>query len=256
MSGVRGAVHVHSDYSHDGRDSLETLRDAAIAHGLRWIALTDHAEDFDAALFREYLAHCAALSDVGLQFVPGLEYRFPDARGIHVLALGVTTWIEPGSIAPFFEQARTRATMTVLAHPISCAYKPPAVVLEHVDAIEIWNVRYNSDVLPDPRALELFHAAHARRPEMVATLGLDLHDSTKFPRSRIVAAIEPETAGFTLSTIKNGSFSSEGRWLALDAGASLDEGGMRSLRRRRAMLDLTLRSRRRLARFGRVIGID
>ena len=48
-NGLTAVVHVHSSYSHDGRDSLEDLREFGLAHGIQLIGMTDHAEDFEAA---------------------------------------------------------------------------------------------------------------------------------------------------------------------------------------------------------------
>lgn len=44
-SDLRGDLHVHSDMSGDGQDSLEAMLDKAAAKGLEYIAITDHAEN-------------------------------------------------------------------------------------------------------------------------------------------------------------------------------------------------------------------
>ena len=50
--GCVGVVHVHSDYSADGRDSLEQLRAFALERGIAFIGLTDHAEHMRPAVDR------------------------------------------------------------------------------------------------------------------------------------------------------------------------------------------------------------
>lgn len=42
---LRGDLHVHTDVSGDGRQSLEQVLDIAVARGWEYIAITDHAED-------------------------------------------------------------------------------------------------------------------------------------------------------------------------------------------------------------------
>jgi len=42
---VRGDLHVHSDWSGDGRESIEAMIDAASARGYAYVALTDRAEN-------------------------------------------------------------------------------------------------------------------------------------------------------------------------------------------------------------------
>lgn len=45
VSDLRGDLHVHTDWSGDGRSSLTEMLDAAVARGLEYVAITDHAED-------------------------------------------------------------------------------------------------------------------------------------------------------------------------------------------------------------------
>ncbi len=42
---LRGDLHVHSDWSGDGRSSLDDMLGAAVELGLEYVAITDHAED-------------------------------------------------------------------------------------------------------------------------------------------------------------------------------------------------------------------
>lgn len=42
---LRGDLHVHTDWSGDGRSSIVEMLDAAVARGLDYVAITDHAED-------------------------------------------------------------------------------------------------------------------------------------------------------------------------------------------------------------------
>jgi DNA polymerase (family 10) len=45
VSDLRGDLHVHSDWSGDGRSAVTEMLDAAVGRGLDYIAITDHAED-------------------------------------------------------------------------------------------------------------------------------------------------------------------------------------------------------------------
>src|SRR5215469_5131451 len=101
MADAVGVVHVHSAYSHDSRDSLASVREFALARELRFVGLTDHAEDFDADRFAAYRAECAGLSDAAVTLIPGLEFRFEGYTGLHLLALGLTRWITPAKPEDF-----------------------------------------------------------------------------------------------------------------------------------------------------------
>jgi hypothetical protein len=241
---VPGAIHMHSDYSHDGLDSLEHLREVCIARGIRWVGITDHAEDLDEEVFGEYLAHCASLSDDTFRFTPGLEFRFGGFRGVHLFAVGLDRWIQPRTFDEFFDQTDTAARFTVLAHPVLCRYVVPPTVLDRVDAIEIWNTNYNTRYFADPRAIALYHTLHARRPEVVATVGLDQHDSSNDREVRTLISSDDFAA--PADALKAGRFRTIGRNAAFDSTASMSAGEMRSLRIRRSAFDVVERVQNRV----------
>jgi hypothetical protein len=210
-----GALHVHSDYSHDGLDSLEAIRAFAWHRGIAFLGLTDHAEDFDRSRFDEYVGRCRAVSADGPLLLPGLEFRFSGYPGLHLLALGLTEWIEPATPADFIRQARGRAGFTVVAHPMLAKYRVPDEVCAGVDAIEVWNAAYNTRWLPDPKAIALLQRLRVHRPEVVGIAGLDQHDSSNDRETRVVLH-RPDLVD-PLAALRAGRFSNRGRSLAFGA---------------------------------------
>jgi hypothetical protein len=240
-----GAIHMHSDYSHDGLDSLEAMREMCLVRGIHFVGLTDHAEDFVPELFGEYVQHCAAVSDEQVRFIPGLEFRFPGLRGVHLLALGLRTWIAPHSAEEFFELTRTEAQLTLLAHPMLARYNIPQIVLDHIDGIEVWNANYNTRYLPDPQAMRLCHDLSRIRPGVVATAGLDQHDGSNDRELRVI--LQDPSAAEPLLEIKSGRFSNSGRTMQFDSRASLSPGRMRLLKTARWAFDVCERTQDRVA---------
>ena len=214
MNVVYGAIHMHSDYSHDGRDSLDALREICKTRGMSFVGMSDHAEDLVPEEFEEYKLHCAELSEPGFMMIPGLEFRFAGHKGLHLLALGLQEWIAPTTPAEFFEQARCAAKITVLAHPVLARYRIPDVVLDNVDAIEVWNGTYNTRYLPDPKTIRIVQELRRRRPEVVATVGLDQHDSRNDRELRVIL---PAEASDPLTELRAGRFSNVGRTMRLDS---------------------------------------
>jgi hypothetical protein len=242
---IAGAIHMHSDYSHDGVDSLESLREACVARGIRWVGLTDHAEDFETDVFAEYSAHCASLSDELVSFIPGLEYRFAGFRGIHLFAIGVNEWICPRTPDEFFLQTNEVGAFTVLAHPIICRYAPPQIVLDHVDGIEVWNTRYNGRYLADPDAISLYKTVRQKRPAVVGTVGLDQHDSAIDGGVRTL--VSADDLGDPVAALKAGRFRSSGRNTGFDSTPTLSASQMRQLRIKRFAMDFLIGWRRRMS---------
>lgn len=215
MTGTVGIVHVHSAYSHDGRDSLEAIRQFAAERGIAFVALTDHAEDFTPAIWEEYVARCRALSDASVRLIPGLEFRFEGHRGLHLLAFELARWIEPHTPDEFIALASEAARCTVVAHPILAGYTMPASVRDGIAAIEVWNATYNTRYLPDPRALRLLRALRRARPGVVGLAGLDQHDRRNDRQTRVVL---DDGIADPVAALRAGRFVNVGRTMRFGAG--------------------------------------
>lgn len=247
---LAGAVHVHSAYSHDGHDPLDRVRDYAVAAGIRFIAMTDHAEDFDAARFGEYVEACRALSDERVTIIPGLEFRFARHRGLHLLACGLDRWFQPATPEDFANGVADAAQLTILAHPILTAYRVPPVVWDCIDAVEVWNAAYNTRYLPDPRAMALLHVVQRSRPAVVAVAGLDQHDATNDRRTRVVLK-DPRDLSNPLVAIREGRFTNRGQTMSFAADASLPTATRVGLTAARAVFDRIERTQERVVRAWR-----
>jgi PHP domain len=240
-----GVVHVHSAWSHDSKDSLAALREFALERGLRFVGLTDHAEDFDEQKFDAYRAECANLSDEKVTLIPGLEFRFEGHTGLHLLALGLRRWIMPAKPADFIQETNGATSLTIAAHPILFKYHAPDEVRGGIDAIEVWNAKYNTRYLPDPMAIRLLHAVRRTRPEVVGTVGLDQHDATNDRRTRVIvdaAAADP------LAEIRHGRFQNRGLNMTFGPDVAWPLYGLPLLHATRFVFDRVERAQERLAK--------
>lgn len=257
-AGAVGVVHVHSDYSHDGRDPLERLATFGRERGLSFVCLTDHAEDFGPGDFERYRLDCERHSGGGVRLIPGLEFRFEGFPGLHLLALGVRTWIAPPTTPDaFIEQAPAAAGLTIVAHPMLARYRLPDSVRRGIDAVEVWNAAYDTRYLPDPRAFELYTALRRERPGLLATAGLDQHDASNDRRTRVV--LEDAGAADPVAELRAGRFSNRGltlRFAARPGWGAVRLGALKALRGGLAGIeglhDAVARARRRGARKGGV----
>jgi predicted metal-dependent phosphoesterase TrpH len=206
--GSVGVVHVHSDYSHDGRDPLAQLAKFARERGLGFVCLTDHAEDFGPEAFERYLRECEQQSHDGLRLIPGLEFRFRGFPGLHLLALGLRAWIQPATPEAFIELAPGVSGLTIVAHPMLARYQLPEAVRRGIDAIEVWNAAYDTRYLPDPRAFELLRALQPERPDLLAVAGLDQHDARNDRRTRVV--LHDPSADDPVAELRAGRFTNRG----------------------------------------------
>jgi hypothetical protein len=132
--------------------------------------------------------------------------------------------------------------MTVLAHPVLARYQIPDVVLDNIDGIEVWTGNYNTRYLPDPRSIRIVQELRRRRPEVVATVGLDQHDSRNDRELRVVL---PAASSDPLVELRAGRFGNVGRTMRLDSGALLSPARLGALSAVRGVYDMVERAQDR-----------
>jgi hypothetical protein len=235
MNGSLGIVHVHSTFSHDGRDTLAALHAFARERGIAFVGLTDHAEDLDRTIFDRFVADCARVSTPDVRLIPGLEFRFAGWSGLHLLALGLRQWIEPATPAEFAAIAPGVAGFTIMAHPLLPRYQLPDEVAATLNGIEVWNAAYNTRFLPDPRAIRLLEHARRRYPQLVGVAGLDQHDSRNDRETRL--QLLADRAADPLEELRAGRFVNIGRTMRFPPRAPFGLGAMAVLTLLRGGLD-------------------
>lgn len=139
----RADLHVHTLAS-DGVDGVEAILDAAVAAGLKVIAITDH-ERIDAAVVAQRLARERELP---VEVIVGEEVT---TRNGHLVALFLRDRIKPwGRMRDAVAQVHEQGGLAIVAHPLVpyplCASErtirrllDDADPARHPDAIEAFN---------------------------------------------------------------------------------------------------------------------
>ncbi len=151
-------LHVHSEYSHDGRMTAAEIISLGKAAGLSGAAVCDH----DA---------CAPLPDGGdFLLIPGTEVSTD--RG-HLLGLFVTEPVPGGDLARAVSAIRAQGGIAVLAHPFERTDDASRFdgAARLVDGIEVMNSRAERK---NPRA-NAMAAALAERFSLPVFAGSDAH---------------------------------------------------------------------------------
>lgn len=169
---LKGALHVHSTYS-DGDFSLAELREVFRADGCRFVCMTDHAEAFDASKLKAYQEECRALSSDEFLFVAGLEYECE--RRMHILGYGAQRLANSKSPQTVIRDIEDQGAIPVIAHPKD-EFFPWIEEFEVLpQGIEAWNSKYDGRYAPRPQTFALLERLRARKPDLHAFYGLDLH---------------------------------------------------------------------------------
>lgn len=123
-----GAIHVHTELSHDSTGTIEEVAAAAREAGLDFVFTTEHPSPRLAEGFRG--------ERDGVQFFPGAELRF---GGGSLLVLDSTDFSDVKG-RPLADVARDVRAKGGLAVPGHLEEFDPAVDLSHADAIGVFNL--------------------------------------------------------------------------------------------------------------------
>lgn len=136
VADLRGDCHVHTDWSGDGRDSMEDMVAAAVARGLDYVVITDHAEDLRInGLSREQMLEQRRV-------VRELEQQRGDVRLFHGTELNIGTDgsvdYDPEFLAGFdvcvasVHSAFTRPVAEQTARIVAAVRNPAVTVIGHL----------------------------------------------------------------------------------------------------------------------------
>ncbi|HTX97599.1 MAG TPA: CehA/McbA family metallohydrolase [Mycobacterium sp.] len=165
----RGDLHLHTVHSDGQREPMEMVA-AAQASGLDFIVSTDHNTNSANRVWPQ----CSA----SLLVIPGEEVT---TRHGHWLAVGLSPhgWVDwryaprDGVFPRFAAEVRDAGGLVVAAHP--SAPVPGSLWefgFEHVDALEVWNGRWNLD---DEVSLRVWQRLLREGRHVAAVSGSDSH---------------------------------------------------------------------------------
>jgi len=216
---MEGLFHLHSDYSFDGKLSLEKLKEECVRRKQNFMVVTEHAEDFDAEKLKRYLAQCKSLTDRDFIVVPGLEFRLEGEMEVHVLVIGTETLCRAEAPRDVMEKMLSGecSGLAVLAHPSRNGHYIPKDLEHRIHGIEIWNAAYDSRYLPDYWAIRLFMSLRKLNRNLVGFGGLDLHDRSGFRELKLQMRHPCRKEAELLTHLKAGRFSIRGPYAGIDS---------------------------------------
>jgi len=219
---MEGLFHVHSNYSSDGKFSLEELREECSRRGYKFIILTDHAENFDPKKMKEFVNHCKQISDKDFMAIPGLEFNIDKDHEVHLLVVGLDglPWERgPEEILKKIRKGET-SSLTVMAHLSRSNHYIPPEYENSINGIEVWNAAYDSRYLPDHKAIRLFADLKKVNKRLIGFGGLDLHDHSGFRELRICLTNSCHNAQELLDHLKAGKFKIRGPFMSISSTPS------------------------------------
>lgn len=225
LKDLRADLHMHTTRS-DGRDTLDAMIEAAIAHGHEYIAITEHskalamANGFDAARVRQSVDEIAAARErhPGIPILHGLEV---DILGDGELDLDDETlqlldWVVV-SIHSRFDQPADVATARAVraaSHPLVHAFghptgrligtrEPVAFDVEAVcEAAAANGVAMEINASPDRLDLSDVNARLAREKGCSFVIDTDAHSAAQLEQQKF-GVFQARRAGLTRDDVRN-----------------------------------------------------
>ena len=201
---VRLAVHVHSDWSYDGRWSLSRISTEFGRRGFDAVLLCEHCRTFDRDRWTRYQAACReSEAETGAALVPGIEYSDPE-NTVHIPVWGAREFL--GSEIPTGELMSRLAgqaqAFAMLAHPNRRAAwrRIESRWIDQLHAVEIWNRK--SDGVRASRVRSWIEETGL--PPMAS---LDFHsDRQRFPMVTTIAGIDSADVAGMLPALREGRY--------------------------------------------------
>lgn len=238
---ARGFLHVHSTLSHDGKLSLSEISEFMQARGYHFVCISEHSQDLDESCLRVLREGAARASSKNFCMIPGIEFSCSSL--LHIVGAGCTELLDVSDPAALALQVRELGGFAVLAHPSRIQWDAPDKLIRAMNAIEAWNVLYDGKCLPAVKGLDFFNRAKAINPEVLATCGLDLHDTGGFYPAVIELTLPVLDARSVLEQLVAGNYRIESPLWSADARECIPASSLSSVRAIRPLLDRAGRGR-------------
>jgi hypothetical protein len=215
---LKGAIHLHTTLSHDGKLSLEELVEFLESRGHDFICVSEHSYDIDRQAMLNLAEQCGKLSKPDFLIIPGLEFRCHD--DIDILGYGVIEPCDSEDPATIIRHIKAHDGVPVLAHPTIHDYPLEREWISLLDGVELWN-NQEGKFLPQARTIRKFAELHEWQPRLKAFYGIDLHrPKSYYPISTVIEAKENSRKEI-LEALRDGNFHLQSPLLKLDSSGKI-----------------------------------
>lgn len=215
MKSVRGMLHVHSNYSYDGDNSIAEISFFFKSKGYHFVCLTEHGDDFTQDKMDAFFTECEANSRHDFIVIPGIEYRCNDE--IHLLVIGSKKLYQHTTPLEIVATTHAENILTIIAHPRHCRKNPDRAMIELVNGMELWNGHKDSKIIPHYHTYSIYNQCKKMNSRLLALGGSDLHSlANYFPLDTVIPSCALEAACI-LDRLKSGDFYIQGRFFRIQS---------------------------------------
>jgi len=177
MRKIKGVVHLHSNWSYDGKWELKKLVKIFSIFNVNFLLMAEHDRNFTQQKLSEYRLACKEASTSKCIVIPGIEYSNYD-NSMHILTWGNLPFFGEGvDTLTLVKNVESYSGVSVLAHPTENELykKNYENILPYISGVEIWNRKSNGFCIND-KAVELWSS----KKNLVPLVTLDFHNKKQF----------------------------------------------------------------------------
>jgi predicted metal-dependent phosphoesterase TrpH len=221
MKDFKGIIHVHSNYSYDGKHSIDEIAAFARQRSYAFVGMSEHSDTLDSDKVKRMRDECRRASTPDCLIIPGIE--FTCLGNLHLIGLGVQDYDsskDPLFINDFIQE---QGGVAIIAHPKRYHYQISQVLLTAVNGVEIWNAGYDGRFVPNDHSITLLKRARERHESLLAFGGQDLHTiNHKQAEVSLSVCCERLVPGLILDAIRDGNFVISNGYVSVGAQERLD----------------------------------
>lgn len=207
---VKCALHIHSKYSHDGQLSLAEIAAVYGNAGFQVVCLAEHSQDLSVQRIEMMKREAEYLSGKDFLLIVGIEYSCD--YGLHIVGVGCEMPLEDSYPVLVANQIRAAGCFSVLAHPRRYSWQIDTELAKSIDAVEIWNVRYDGKYLPLWQSLRGLNGMRIVNPNLLAIAGDDFHGMGGYYPLTVKMDVDSLCRKNILRALIAGRYTIESKW--------------------------------------------
>lgn len=204
MTVIKGAIHIHSLYSYDGKKSIEEIKHIYKSRGYNFIIMTEHAEKLEDDKFKLFISECKSLSEDDFVIIPGLEFRCKN--GLEILGLNISKKLNILEPKKLIELIQEKDGLAILAHPHKYKFSWDYNILKNLNGVEIWNYLYDGKHAPRVTSINLLKSLTKTNKNIFAYCGVDFHDNVHTAELIHYVIINKISSKEIINSLKLGKF--------------------------------------------------
>lgn len=203
----QGAVHLHTDLSHDGELTFEELTSFLKEKGYDFMTITEHSYDVDQDAMNRLAEQAEAASTDDFLVLAGIEFRCDTE--IDILGLGVHQTTEATDLAEVIDHIHAHDGVAIFAHPGQRkSYRISQDWVTKLDGAEIYNLK-EGRLMPQFPPLKFCRLMRRWHPKLNIHFGLDLHRYEGYLFLSNTVRAEKNSREAILTALREGSFRNE-----------------------------------------------